>query len=114
MVVVVVAPVAEDPLYLVRVREPMLREALSPARAVERFDEGVVRRLAGSAEVKLDVIPVGPVVESLAGELGSVVDAGPGNRDAASFLACRAGSFAPDGFGVVGPTRAIYGAIPCA
>jgi hypothetical protein len=75
MVVVVVAPVAEDPLYLVQVREPMLREALSLARAVERFDEGVVRRLAGSAEVKLDVIPVGPVVESLAGELGSVVDA---------------------------------------
>ena len=39
------------------------------------FDEGVVRRLAGSAVAKLDVIPVGPVVARLGGELGPIVDA---------------------------------------
>ena len=50
-------------------------QALAPKRAVEGFDEGVVDRLRGPAEVQLDPVPVRPVIQRLRRELGAVVPA---------------------------------------
>ena len=49
-------------------------KALTPEDGVERLDVGVVRRLAGPAEVEPNVVPVGPVVDRPRRELRAVVD----------------------------------------
>jgi len=49
-------------------------QALRPELAVEAFDEGVVGRLAGPAEVEHDVFLVGPKVEVTGDELAALVD----------------------------------------
>src|ERR1700720_2776030 len=74
MVVVVVPPRFERLLQVLQVQETMQRETLASQGAVEGFDERIVHRLAGSAELERDMMPVGPVVQQLRGELGAIVD----------------------------------------
>jgi len=52
----------------------MQRETLASQGVVEGFDERIVHRLAASAELERDMMPVGPVVQELRGELGAIVD----------------------------------------
>ena len=49
-------------------------QALVAEAAVERLDEGVVGRLAGSREVERDAVSVGPPVKGLRNELRAIVD----------------------------------------
>ena len=51
----------------------MLIQTLFPESGVDRLDECVVRRLPGSTEGELDVVPVCPSVKVLRDELRSVV-----------------------------------------
>jgi len=51
----------------------MLVEAAFSELAVERFHEGVLRRLTRLDEVQLDVVVSGPKEHRFAGELGAVV-----------------------------------------
>jgi hypothetical protein len=46
-----------------------------PEPTVELLDEGIVARSARSAEVELDSVPIGPVIEPPGGELGPIVAA---------------------------------------
>jgi hypothetical protein len=54
-------------------QEPVCVEALVAQATVERFDEGIVGRLAGPGEVERDAILVGPAVERLRDELGAII-----------------------------------------
>src|SRR5258705_13069195 len=76
MVVVVVPPRFERLLQVLQVQEPMQRETLASQGAVEGVDERIVHRLAGLAELERDMMPAGPVVQELRGELGPIVPAG--------------------------------------
>jgi hypothetical protein len=49
-------------------------QALGPEAPVEGFDEGVVRRLAGPAEVQGDAVGIGPQVQVPGDELGPLID----------------------------------------
>jgi hypothetical protein len=62
-VVVVRPPAREFSRGLTQRGKPMTREALTSERAIEGFAHTVVDRLTRSAEVELDAIPVGPVIE---------------------------------------------------
>jgi hypothetical protein len=54
--------------------EPVLVQALRPEAAIERFDERVVGRLAGLVEAERRALRVGPQVEIVRYELGTLVD----------------------------------------
>ena len=73
--VVVPAPI----LYLFsgvrKTQEPMRVQAFNPKPAVERFDECVVGRLAWSAEVERDAMPVRPEIQIPRYKLGPLIDA---------------------------------------
>src|SRR5262249_36756368 len=72
--IVVSTPSLAFSLSLVETEEPVRVQTLAAELAVEALDEGVVRRLARSAEVESDVMHEGPQVELLADELRSVVE----------------------------------------
>src|SRR6516164_5473215 len=55
-------------------QEPMRVQALRPQAAVEGFDEGVVRRLAGPRKVQRDVVCIRPEVQIAGDELRSLID----------------------------------------
>src|SRR5215471_939132 len=74
MVVVVNPPGVQRLLGVDETQEPMLREALLPKPAIERLDQGIVPGFTGSAEVEVDLVPVGPVIQGARGELGPIVD----------------------------------------
>jgi len=67
--VVVISPRFERLLQVRHVQEPMQRETLAPEGAIKGFDERIVHRLARPTELERDVMPVGPVVQELRGEL---------------------------------------------
>src|SRR4029079_11131491 len=50
-------------------QEPMRVQALRAQSAVERLDEGIVRRLAGSREVEHDLVLIGPQIQVARHEL---------------------------------------------
>ena len=81
-VVVLIPPRAQAPRRASEADDPVLGEALSPPRGVERFDMGVVGRLPWPTEVQGDVIPVCPVVERLRGELRPIVNGDHGRQAA--------------------------------
>lgn len=47
-------------------------QAFVTERAIERFNEGIVGRLAGPREVQRDAIFIGPAIPRLRDELGTV------------------------------------------
>ena len=55
--------------------EPVLVEAFIPELAVDRLDEGILRGLARLNQLQFDVALIGPLIERLAGELGTLVGA---------------------------------------
>jgi hypothetical protein len=59
---------------ILQTHKPVLIQTLQPEPGVERLDIGVVRGLAGTAEVKFDVIPVSPEIDILGDELRAVVN----------------------------------------
>lgn len=61
--VVVLTPRLHLFASVVKAHEPVRIEALRPELAVERLDEGIVGRLAGSGEIERDALLVGPEVE---------------------------------------------------
>ena len=54
--------------------EPVDVETFVPERAVEGLDEGIVGWLAGSAEVELHTVVMGPEIHHPPGEFATVVD----------------------------------------
>ena len=54
-------------------QEPVLGQALLPETSIESLYEGVVSGITGPAEVQFYSVEVGPLVQSLGGELGTVV-----------------------------------------
>lgn len=62
MVVVVVPPRLKRPLQVRQIQKPMQRETLASQRAVEGFDERIVHRLAGPAELEQVNRPLRPAV----------------------------------------------------
>ena len=58
----------------VEAQKPIRIQAFRSELAVERFDEGIVGRLAWSAEVQRHAFHVRPEIELLADELRTVVD----------------------------------------
>jgi hypothetical protein len=56
MFVVVRPPVADLLLDVLQQQTPVYIQALGADASVERFDQGVVRRLARTTEVKLDAV----------------------------------------------------------
>jgi hypothetical protein len=64
--IVVYAPSLAFSDRVVEAHEPVLVQAFRLEFAVERFNEGVVGRLAGAAEVEDHAMCVGPQVEILA------------------------------------------------
>ena len=75
MFVVVRPPAAELLLCVLQGQEPVFVQALGSKPTVEGFDQGVVRRLARTTEVKLDAVGVSPLIQRLRGEFGSIVHA---------------------------------------
>lgn len=71
--VVVALPFLNALLCVRQGREPQGVQAVSPQPGVERFEERVIRGRAGSGEVDLHPVEVGPVIEQAAAELRSVV-----------------------------------------
>jgi hypothetical protein len=57
-------------------------EALLPQASVEAFPLGVVRRLAGSAQVEFDTAFIGPLVHNPGNELVAIVDLDGGRQTA--------------------------------
>lgn len=55
-------------------QEPVSVQARGPEASVEGLDEGVVRRLAGPAEVQGDAMSVGPQAQVPGDELLALVD----------------------------------------
>jgi hypothetical protein len=72
-IVVVLAPKLDLCAGVVKVQEPMLVHTFKANPSIEAFDEGIVRRFAGSAEVHDDTVRIGPQVELARGELAAVV-----------------------------------------
>src|SRR5476651_1339006 len=72
-IVVVLAPKLDLCAGVVKVQEPMLVQAFNANASVKAFDEGIVRRFAGPAEVQDDTVRIGPQVELARGELATVV-----------------------------------------
>ena len=75
ILVVVSTPSLQLYLRVGKSQEPVRVQALRPEPAVERFDEGIVGRLAGSGEVQRDAATVSPEVEIAGNELRSLIDA---------------------------------------
>ena len=57
-----------------KAHEPVAVQAFRPEPAIERFDEGVVRRFSRSREVERDTAPIGPEVHDARDELAALVD----------------------------------------
>src|SRR5579864_5170548 len=72
--VVVSTPSLAFSARFVEAEEPVHVQTLSAELAVQAFDEGIVRRLTGSAEVERHVVHEGPEVELSADELRPVVE----------------------------------------
>src|SRR5438046_8451844 len=72
--VVVSTPSLAFSACLVEAEEPIGVQALSPKLAVQAFDECVVGRLAGPAEVESDAAHEGPQVELLTDEFRPIVE----------------------------------------
>ena len=68
--VVVSTPSLAFSSRLVEAEEPVGVQALRTELAVQAFDEGVVGRLAGPAEVERDTAHKGPEIEGLATNSG--------------------------------------------
>jgi hypothetical protein len=73
-VVVLVTPFLDGLAGVFQVLEPMEIQTLIPEFAIETLDETVFDGPAWSNENQLHPIAVGPLVQSLAGELRTVVD----------------------------------------
>src|SRR5687768_10024143 len=74
MMLIVIPPKRVD--LLLRVldrREPMYVQAFFAESTVERFDGGIVSRLAATTEVENHAVGVGPEIHRGADELGAVV-----------------------------------------
>ena len=87
--VVIVPPLLEGEAGIVEIDEPVLRKALPPQRGVEALDVGVVRRLPRPAEVQLNLVPVGPVVQGPGGEFGAIVHGDQDRKSAARTTGLR-------------------------
>ena len=74
ILVVVSAPLLQLFAGICKRQEPVCVQALRPEPPVERFDVGIVCRLAGPGEVQRDVVGIGPQVQVAADELGALVD----------------------------------------
>ena len=74
IVVVVSAPSVQLFGHIRKRRKPVGVQALRPEAAVKDLDEGVVRRLAGPAEVQGDAMGIGPQVQVSGHELGALID----------------------------------------
>ena len=72
--VVLDPPVLDDPPGLGDGDEPVLVEAFVVEPPVEALDVGILDRFAGPDELEPHAVLVRPNVQSLASELGSVVD----------------------------------------
>lgn len=72
LLVVVSTPFLHLRARIVKRQEPAGVQALAAQLAVKRLDEGIVRRLSGSAEVERHVIGIGPEVEIAGNELRSL------------------------------------------
>ena len=72
-IVVVLAPKLDLCAGIVKVQEPMLVQAFNANASIEAFDESVVCRFAGSAEVQNDTVRIGPQVKLPRGELAAIV-----------------------------------------
>ena len=70
ILVVVSAPLLQLFAGICKRQEPVCVQALRPEPPVERFDVGIVCRLAGPGEVQRDVVGIGPQVQVAADELG--------------------------------------------
>ena len=66
--IVVVPPRIQRLLQFGQVQKPMQREAFASQRALEGFDERIVHRLAGPAELERDVLQVCPVIQRSRGD----------------------------------------------
>lgn len=71
--VVLPAPIFDLLPCIGEVHEPVLATAFHPYDGVEALGIGVVRRLAGTAEVQDDSIAVGPEIEFLRGKLRALI-----------------------------------------
>ena len=71
--VVVDPPCFDDPSGLAKVREQVLVEAFVAQPAVERLDEAVLRRLAGSDVMPFHIAILLPSEDGARGQLGAVV-----------------------------------------
>lgn len=84
--VIVILPPAFDLLAgIVERQEPVGVQALVPETAVERFDEGVVGRLAWPRIVERDPVVIGPAIQGQRNEFAAVVRLDP-LRQAALML----------------------------
>lgn len=72
--VVVLAPKFDLLPGIVKVHEPMLVQAFKADPGIEAFDEGVIRRFAGSTEIQNNAVGIGPQIEFARGELATIVD----------------------------------------
>jgi hypothetical protein len=72
--VVVSTPSLAFSLRRVEAQEPGGVQALGSNLAIERIDEGIVRRLARPTEVECHILHKGPEIELLADKFRSVVD----------------------------------------
>ena len=72
--VVVVTPVFDDASGVVQVHEPFQVQALIAHLAIEGFDDAVLCGFSRLDEVQLDLVPVGPLVQSAPGELRPIID----------------------------------------
>ena len=72
--VVMGPPLLDDAPGIGEIQEPVLVQAAVPEAAVEGFHEGILRRLPGLDEVKLDLVFLTPEKHRLAGHLGFVIE----------------------------------------
>jgi len=68
--ILVSTPILAYPTLFVEAGEPAGVQALRPELAVQRFNEGVVRRFARPAEVEDDAPTIGPEIKIFRDELG--------------------------------------------
>ena len=75
LLVVIATPRGDDGTGSVQTLEPVVVQALVAKTSVEAFHKGVLRRLARGNELELHAVAIGPLIQSAAGELRSLVGA---------------------------------------
>src|ERR1017187_6094949 len=75
--VVIDSPVFDGFPRIVQSEKPVLVEAFLAELAMEAFDVTVLHRPSWCDEVQCDLVLIGPLVQSLRGELGAVINDNP-------------------------------------